>query len=224
MKLLFIIIIILINIFDISTAYAQTPDNENIINEIKEKVASKVAEIRQSKQFVISGKVKSKNNESFILISDDGDKKILTDKTAKYYWINTIGKKINITYSNLAVDDDFAVLTKGFTIDETTASMAIGKFNTFVFKGMVIQEPVDKKITIRLEDKNTEIPIAIQTATNLSVLNKNGENATVKIADLKEETKLLIRGYYNTEKDNEIIATRVLIFEKSPLSKNTPTP
>lgn len=191
--------------------FSQTGIENEKIKKLKEKVANKVAELRQSKTFVLSGKVKSKNAECFILISEDGDKKILISKDTKYYWINGTGKKLNINYSNLEAGDDFAVLAFGFPEDDLTAKIAIGKLNNFSITGKIKEEPASNKITINLSDKSASIPIAIQAATEIFSLNNDGETLRAKKSDLTIGTKALIRVYRNEEKDNEIIAKRILI-------------
>lgn len=195
-----------------SVALSQTRETFDKVKELKEKVASKVAELRQIKSFVLSGKVKSKEKESFILITEDGEKKISVDNDTKYFWINILGKKLNINYSNLEVNDDFAVLAFGDAENDLTASIAIGKLNNFAIMGKIVQEPVDKKLKLILIDKNTELSIIIKTSTEISHLAKDGRKIKSKISDLTKKSPLLIRGNYDEDSSKEISAQRMLIF------------
>src|SRR3989338_1948314 len=116
-----------------SPLHAQTPD-QNIpkklsptpsvsevidklkqIEKLKEKIATKVAEIRQQEKTAAAGNAKKINSSNIVITSTKGDKTILFSEDTIFYSLS-FAKRSTITRDKINIDD--TVLAFGYHGDE----------------------------------------------------------------------------------------------------------
>lgn len=192
------------------------------IKELKDKVASKVSELRQKKKILLSGKIKTVKEDNITLTTDTGDKVVNFDKTTKYFWTKTSGTVMKINSGNLSEGDDFAVLAEGYDNEALSAIIMIGKINTFLIEGQIKSlNAVDKTFKIAIKDKETELLISVTEATDISILSSGNDFKTGKFGNLAKGGKVLIRGNYANSKNQDIQAKRILIFPQNEAQNQT---
>lgn len=212
-------ILIILSIYFGIFAYpvlAQTPiDNLEKIRELKEKVASKVSELRQKKKQHISGEVKSAKDGIILLITPDGEKSVQVEKTTKYYWIKTNGEKLNLTFTNVEQGDAISIIGEGIDTDSITARTVIGKIKTFAISGNVSTwSKVNKQFTLKLE--NSEIKI-MATAATVLLLGKDNKIVKGNLNDILDGAEVLVRGYNQDEINSSVTALRIIIISSQKL-------
>jgi len=216
-KILISIFVISLSVFASSNILAITPTPNNLekINDLKERVASKVAELRATKITILSGGIKSRSEDSFVLITSSGEKTISVGQDTKYYWASSAGKILKIGFSNLEKGDNFTVKTEGED-EGAIATILIGKDQTFTLIGTVtFIDNVNRNIKLSIKKNDKPLSIAVEKTTVISAISDKGTLDLGKFSDISENSSVFIRGRYTDNTRKEISAKRIIII-KSP--------
>lgn len=232
-----IFIISLLFLFSVSPSLAISPtaspsanptvDEVSIIRELKEKVAQKVTELRKNKKIVYYGEIKEIKEESFVLITNNGEKTIDTLQKTNYYWINTQGKKLKLSFSNLEKGDFVVIDGETEEGDKITAKTIVGKAQLFILMGNINKVIRDgQSLTVSFKAK--DVPMTIIVTDNTDILNLNDDNSLKKgnFKDLESEEKIIILGSYNDNTKEKIQAKKIIIYQRptlTPTLKSIPT-
>lgn len=201
----------------------QIKSNIDKIRELKEKVASKVSELREKQKVYVQGEVKSIKEDTFILITPDGDKTIQSDKNTNYYWINSTGKKLTISFKNIEKGDFFSVYGENSVDENILASQAVGKTDTFTLEGTVSEKSTTgKKFTLILDQKNTSFPTVLTSSTILYSITK-GSLKDAAFSDITNGSRVFVRGSYTDSQKNIIDPKRIILLSHGK-ENITPTP
>ena len=161
-----------------SPSITPTPvsDKQKQIDDLKERLATKVAELRQTQRRALFGTVKSTSVSTVTVETNTKDVKIeLTDDIKVFQIIK--GVRTTLTTDNL---------------DKGDAVVVFGEYDTTLdfLKGKVIfiQNVLHERTSGTVSDVNkTDFAIAIQTPEGRSI-----------IVDIEKATKILLRGADNT--------------------------
>lgn len=82
------------------------------VDKLKEKIASKVAEIEPGKKIVFRGKVAKidAKNKSFTIASKDKTYEITFSLQTKFFWIKADNEKLSLNFNNIEIDDELVIL------------------------------------------------------------------------------------------------------------------
>lgn len=177
----------LINLVTFAQENTATSSSEKDIEILKEKIASKVAELRQENNQAFSGRIININNKQ-IEIKDNNEQKILVkldESLTKYYQIKNNQKK-EINFSDLK-KDDYIIVTGIATDKEINADSIFIDEKYLVDFGQIIeinrQEYWLKVLTLT----NENLILDVETFTKQVILNiKNLQLETIGFSKIKE--------------------------------------
>lgn len=225
--------------FSLSWAYAQeeevsptakttiTPTTAvtDKIQELKEKVASRVAALKKESMQGISGTVKSVSESVLILLKEGTEYSIQFDEDTRTYAIDTNLQKKEIKLSATEKDNYVTVIGVINTQEKSgTARLVIEKEPNIVLIGKVDSVSTkDGTITLTGTDNKTyTADIEVTTKNNLYDSKKE---TLAKIGLSKIEAGSYIHVYGTAGKEgNRVTAARILILPKALTAKEEPTP
>lgn len=186
---------------------------ETKIKEIKEYAASIAGELRQNEPKILKGKVKENKTNLIILLTEDGEKDILTDRDTNFYWVNSTGKLLKITSKDVEKDDFFSV-SMFLKNDVWIAKSLIGKGETFSLGGKILDiDKANKNIKLSINNQNKNY-LLIQTneKTSFWSITRNNDLVNIKFSDFKLGAKIFIRGSFKDNNNEEFLAFRLVSF------------
>jgi len=209
----FIFLGFLINFITSAQEKNTTFSSEKEVKILKDKIASKVAELRRENNQAFSGRIMSLS-ENQIEIKDKDDKKILVklDPTlTKYYQIKNNEKK-EINFSNLK-KNDYIVISGIMTDNGINANLIFVDDNYLVEFGRVIE--INKEnywIKINNTLTNENLIIDIETYTKQWMLNiKNLELEKTGFSKIKEGDIVNFVSKYEKNESDHFSAQKIII-------------
>lgn len=196
------------------------------IEELKEKVAARVSELKKGKTNGLFGLVKSATDEAFILIVNESEYSIQLDEDAKVYSIDTSLRKKAIKMS--AFEKGASVSIIGVVNDDektAVASVVVTRTPNIFIAGNVDEVSTkDGTITVSDLDGNTHIVnIEVSTKINNYDLKKDAQ-AKIGLSSIEQNSNILV---YAVKEEETLNALRILIlpdsFEASPTKEEEPT-
>lgn len=224
--LLFIIVFVMI----VSSVSAQTPTPEvtkkptitqkstdklnSQINNLKDRIASRVAELQLVEKRGVVGTV-DEASSSQMTITDPTNKSIIIE-------IDEITK-----FSSLEKDDDFGIsdITKGMKVSilgnynkqsKRVLARFVDEVNVPVYlKGMVASVEEDAGTITVATEKDKSVIVDIETVTKTSAYN-DGEVARSGFSQIAVGDRVAVQGYPDKNQGKRVVATRVLVFPELP--------
>ena len=199
MKKLFLLTIFILIISFGKTVSAATPEDERKekASELKEKIATKVSELRKKEKKVIYGTIQSVNKDTItISTKKDGDIEMtITNDTEINYLIYGKNKKIDfkkiLNNQKIIAQGEYEQLTKTFTPTKITI-----KPEYATIKGIVTKTDVANYILTVKDQNNKTYQIEVETE---SIIKKLGDG------------KLTLIGFSKINVDDTIITQAVVI-------------
>ncbi len=202
-----------------------TPGPTSQINDLKERLATKVAELRQTQKKAIYGIIKAVTVSTFTVETKTNDLKIeLTDDIAVFQTLR--GKRTELTTEDLAKDDIVTVFGNFDTgLDLLNARIAIIQSKPLTRISGVVTE-IDREeftVTLKSPDGKTSVVDIEKTTQALAFDPAKG---LVKGGFSKMETGKTVHvvGTLSTKEDNRISAARVIDLGDQSGDQTTPTP
>lgn len=213
-----------------------TPTNAvtDKIQELKERVANRVAALKKDKLGGLTGLVKSSSDSALILNVDGDDYSIQLDEEAKVYSVDSNLRKKEVKLSELDKDATASVIGVVDKDEKTaTAQLIVLKRGSISIFGNVLEVSTkDGTITVSTrEGKKYTADIEVSTKSNL-YNNQTAQLAKVGLSKIEKDSRIHVYGIAG-EEENRITALRVLILPKSltvsekpitPTNKPSPTP
>lgn len=196
--------------------------SDDKIEELKEKVAARVSELKKGKTSGLFGGVKSATDEAFILMVNDDEYSIQLDEDAKVYSIDTGLRKKEIKLSTLEKNTPVSVI--GIVDEEektAVASVVVSRTSNITIAGKVSEVSTkDGTITISDKDGNSQI-VDIETSTTINKYDPAKDNKTkIGLSAIEKDSNIIV---YSVQQEAEkVTAVRVLILPDS-FEKVTPT-
>lgn len=182
------------------------------IENLKEKIANKVSEIRKENNKAVSGFIISKN-ENIMKISDNKEENQvkLDDALTKYFQI--VGTKKKEIKTEDIKKDDYAIVSGVMADNIITANIVLIDENFLTDSGIITEINKDSyNVKILSSDKNT-YSIDIETYTKQFMVNIKTLNLEqIGFSKLKEGDNIhFVVKKTGLEKDNNYSATKILI-------------
>lgn len=219
--------IALISIFTIGSVFAAaptaTPSSSSKIDDLKERLATKVAELRQVQKKAIDGTVKATSVSTITVETKTSDVKIeLTDTISVFQTIN--GKRTTLTTDNIEKGDYLVV----FGDYDSTLDLLKAKV-------IVIEDPIPPRFSGVISDIDKKNYTVTFTATggqsyvvdiekNTEMLARDTEKGIVKggFSKIEAGDTIHVTGPLEAKKENQLSATRII--DLGNITGATPTP
>lgn len=205
-----------------------SPERQDQIKELRERVATKVAELSKKMLRSWLGIVKSVSSGKISLTTKDGEKTILTNDQTKIFRLGSAGKK-TIETSDLVVDEE--IVTIGSLNQDTgqmTAKVIIAKKLPVIINGKVSE--INKgEGTIKVQSLRSGLFVVDIEATTKILIWEKGKGLTKSgLSKIKIDDRVHVNGFTPTkpkEGENRITANRILVLPGKALGiVGSPTP
>jgi hypothetical protein len=168
------------------------------VDKLKEKIASKVAEIEPTKKIVIKGKVTAVDakNKSFTFSSKEKSYTVTFPIKTQFFWIKSNNEKLSLNFSNIEIDDELVVIG-----DETAgenkiiATILIGKNFLKNVVGRITSIDIKTHlIKIKTLASETEYTIDIAGVEDKMLAIKNNKELAITVNQLNKNNIILSKG------------------------------
>lgn len=212
----------------ISFAWAVKPDPEEAtppgkkiqeerqeqIKELRERVATRVAELREKMRRAWLGDIKSITGTTIVLTTKQGDKTVLTNEDTIFLRIRAAGRR-KITLADLSVGEE--IVAFGQVAGETgemTAKVIIARVFPVKINGKVTAIDVEGgTITVQALRRGSFI-VDVETTTKILVWEKGKELTKSGLSKIKVGDRVHVHGTTPTkpkEGEKRITANRILV-------------
>lgn len=190
------------------------------IQELKDRVASRVAALKKEKMGALLGSVKSSSDGALILIYKDSEYSIQLEEEGKVYSLDSQLRKKEIKLSSLEKDQKVVVI--GSVDNDKKIAIAkvvvLREANVTISGRVASVSTKDGTVTIVGNDEKTyTVDIEITTKSN-AYDPKKETLVKIGLSKIEEGTRIQVYGTKGKE-ENQITALRLLV-----LPKNTTTP
>lgn len=210
--------IALIFIFSVKPSLAVTTNASpsSDIDKIKEKIASKVAEVKPVTS-IIRGKVSKINAQNKSFVVSYKDKQIEVSFTPKtiFFWIKNDATKLSLNFGSVEVGDDLVIIgSKTIGEDKITAEKIFGK----LFEKNIVAKisKIDKKtktLIVKTISSDTQYSVDLNNISDNLKLIKNRTEAATTLNDLKENELISAKGLVKDPKKNAITAKSFFLIQ-----------
>lgn len=189
------------------------------IRELKERVAEKVTQLKGGEFKIYQGEITDITEETISLKGKDNQiLKIQTNNQTKFIWLNTDGKKLNITLKDFTKEDD--IVAWGKANKETgimTADYVSGRLPPQIFSCLILSFDEEKESFIcQFKDKNEYEVLLRENSRILNYQKKDGLK-TQKLKQLSKGMKVFVKGILKEKDKNKISGQLVLtLFSVTP--------
>lgn len=199
------------------------------IQDLKNRIATKVAELKLMKKRVFTGKVITLSNPYVTITTKEGDKKIETNEDTIFTSI-TNGKSKEIVFKDLKKDQNLItwgtynqegdILTAKEIVIKDTPLTLIGKISDIDLKGG----------TVTLKTDNNSYLLDIEVYSKINTIDKNGKIIKLGFSKVQTDSLALIQAVIIIKKDEiTYTANRILIIPPkevviSPTTTPSPIP
>jgi len=203
------------------------PVKNKQVEDLKERLATKVAQLRQTERRAIYGTVKVTTISTFTIETTSKDVKIeLTDDIKVFQMLK--GKRTALTTEDVAKGDVVSVFGDWDTAVEVLKAKVIFIHNsnetmTRVFGTITESKKTDYTITMESKDGKTYV-IDFETATKTSVWSKDKGIEKGGFSKLIAADTIVVIGTPVPKKENRISAMRILTLGNLTGEKPTATP
>ena len=207
------IITAFIFLMSLQVSHAQNASKSATIIEVdrlKEKIASKVAEIEPGKKIIIKGRVTKidAKNKAFTFFSKDKTYEVTFPLKTQFFWIKTDNEKLSLNYSNIEIDDELVIIGDEVAGENhIIAKLLFGKNFLKNIVGKVIA--IDLKthlVTVKTLSSETTYTIDIAGMENKMLMIKNHKEQSVPIDQLSNNSIILSKGIIKDMKKNLLTA------------------
>lgn len=218
-----------------------TPPGKNKqeqVKELRERVATKVAELREKARQAWHGEIKSISEKTILVTTKLGEKKIITDEETKFFKIGA-GRKREIGLKDLVVGEKIVALGQvDREKDEMAAKVIIAHVFPVNINGKVTAVDTEGgTITVQTLSRGSFI-VDVETTTKILVWKKGEGLVKSGLSKINIDDRAHVNGLTPTkpkEGENRITANRILVLpgkaveitgEKpaTPAGQITPTP
>lgn len=197
-------------------------DNLKKIQNLKEKIATKVAEIRQKEKTGIFGIIKKIDKTQITVTAKNQDKSFTLTEDTIYYSL-TDGTKKESSLKNLKEKDSITIF--GYYDEGKTVLSA---------KYIYIEKPnlhltgkiadIDKtNYTLTLKDPRGNTLVDIENFTKMSVFSKEKGLVKIGFSKLNIGNTIHLIASQNAKEENRVTALRITTFNFNPPQTPTPT-
>lgn len=208
-----------------ATKSSITPDEQAKIDELKEKVATKVAQLRSKVNKTIIGEIKSIGTNSLVVTTKTGEEEVLVDNDTKIFRI-TRGARKTIALADLKVGERAAIIIKKDNlIDGQTARFIFVKSRPQNINGLVTGVSSKEGTVTVLTPKNETFTVDVETTTKIFAPT-DGELKKLGLSKIKVGDRVHVNGLVDENDASRISAIHILILpgKAQGITNVTPSP
>lgn len=200
-----------------------TPSNKKI-DDLKERLATKVAELRRLETRALHGVVKSTSITSIVVETNTKDIKIeLTDDIKVIQYLK--GKRTALAIDDVEKNDDVTVFGDyDSTLDLLKAKLIIIENATSTHITGKITARDEKAFTATIETGNGTTYTMDFEKTTKATLWSGGVNEKIGFSKLEVGATILVTGSFVPKKENRVSAKRLLLVDVDGSTSRAPTP
>ena len=180
------------------------------VDKLKEKIASKVAEIKPDKKIIIKGKVTKidAKNKAFTFSSKDKTYEISFPLKTQFFWIKADNEKLSLNFNNIEIDDELVIMGDEVAGDnQVIAKLLFGKSFLKNIVGKVVAINLKAHlVTVKTLASETTYTIDIAGMENKMLMIKNHKEQNVPIDQLSNNSIILSKGIMKDMKKNLLTA------------------
>lgn len=186
---------------------------EEKIKNLKERVATKAAELRLLKKRAISGVIGSLSETGLVVKTKKGEITVETNETTEIYEVGPEGKRKAIKLAGLSKEQKVVVWGQFNSETETlTARQIIARVFPLNIPGRIISLDKNQKSFTVENRKKTVFSVVTDNLTKFAKIERGKGTVKASFADLKEESRVHIHGFLKTKEAREVVdAFRILI-------------
>lgn len=188
-------------------------ERQEQIKELRERVASRVAELREKGRRAFYGQIKSISGGIIILTTKQGEKTVLTNEDTSFFRIGS-GSRKTIALKDLSVGETITAFGQvEIGKEQLTAKVIIAKVLPININGQVVGVDVEEG-TITVETpKNKSMTVDIETTTKILVWEKGKGLQKLGLSKIKVGDRVHVNGFIpsKSQETNRITANRILV-------------
>lgn len=202
------------------------------IEDLKERVASKVAQLHIPLFKALTGEVTSVAKDSFLLKTSQGEKTVKLDEEVKIFRLSP-GKKLPIILSNLKKGDGVAAIGSNDAQGVFTAKVILTKTLPQNING-IVEKTDQTNFTISVKDQKGVIYLVdIESTTKVQSWDKAKGLIKIGFSKIQNGDRVHVNGQIVPKEENRISAIRILVLpgqaagisgKSATPSAQTPTP
>ena len=212
------------------TALAQTPEEgqteQEKIEDLKERVATKVAQLRSQVYKALLGEIVSVDKESLVLKTAQGEKKILLTEEITILKISR-GRGTSLSLANIKVGERVAVIGSADAEGEFVAKIILVKTLPLNINGVI--ENIDQEnfvVTVKNNQRGITYLVEVETTTKIQTWDKEGGVKKSGFSKLQVGDRVHVNGLAVSGETNRLSAVRILALpgRAAGITGVTPTP
>lgn len=199
---------------------ATTPAKKEQIKELRERLATRVAELRQTLRKAYNGEIKSISGKTIILVTASGERTIVTNEETLFFRIGPAGRK-KISLSDLKVGEKIAAFGQISQLEplagnqgELTARVIIAKVLPINIEGKVTAVDTENGTINVQTPKRGLFVVDVETTTKILVWQKGVGLKKFGFSKIKVGDRVHVNGTTSTtakDGENRISANRILV-------------
>jgi len=213
---------------DSATTAASSPtpvkdqDRLSKINLLKDKIASKVAELRNKEKEALYGPIKALTDTIITLTTVKGDVKAVVDEDTLMYKLS--GGKEVISLKKLKEKDKVVVIGTGDNLSSDFIAKVVYLDNPSTHISGEVTDTNREEGTLSLKTDNGDTWIVdIETYSKTNTVGTDYSLQKSGFSKIKIGDRMHVRGSLNDKESNRLTANRILNLETPGETKSTPT-
>lgn len=194
------------------------------IKELKDKLASRVAELNVVSQKVLTGEIKTLSDEKIILTVNDAEINVEINEDTKFYELGRDNKKSDLELDDLKTGEQVVVWGSFNSSTNTiTTNNVYRQPNDISFVGKV--KGVDRKnfqVTVT-DTENTDYTVDVEVDTKVNQYDASKGLVKAGFSKIKEEQFLYVLAEPPTNEKNLVSGKNIVVLF-DPTNITTPTP
>jgi len=206
-----------------SATASATPAQDNAIqdkiNDLKERLASRVAELKENSKRSFSGVVKQKEDGVITLLYKDIETKVVFNTESTVYTISSQGKKIKSDVKSLIVGQNVTAFG-ALDVDQKTLVVKVLIINDSPIISYGTVKSVDNKEgSFVVDSEDGSLTLDYEIGTKCQITDKDGKLSSCGLSKINEGDKVLVRIREGSTNLSKATALRILVIPQS-----TPSP
>lgn len=205
------------------TPTSKTETIKDKIEDLKERLATRVAELRSKNKRGYYGVVKTKDDDDITIVASDREIPMLTDENTSYFTLDSSNKKKETTSKDIKLGAYIAAFGS-LDLDQKTliAKVIISHEMPRKINGVVKEVDVNEGTFSVINSKSNTYIFDYEITSRCRMLGKNFELTNCGLSKIKAEDRVFIRALAKDATIDRLKAVRILLVPAT--STITPSP
>lgn len=203
-----------------ASASPEPSKNETIkdkIEDLKERLATRVAELRSKNRRAYYGVIKTKEDNNITIVASEREVPMVVDKDTTYFTLDGAGKKKGSTLKDIK-PGQYAAAFGSLDLDQKTLIIKVIMAHDIPRKIYGVVKEVDvNEGTFTIASKSNTYSFDYEITTRCKMSGKNNELTNCGISKIKPDDRIFIRANAKDESIDKLKAVRILVLPATPL-------